>query len=1382
MATDYGAGSTNTSRAHDVTLTPGISVPNGAHFVLAALRMPTGRLSVATGHADYNYFFSTGAFNANDSLNLYIGGDSNGADANDFIVRFENIGGNGGIAVTDIDNDTWWIVNFQRRANLKCTMKVMAFGESAWRAGEYDANTEAFPGFSFAGGLRLGGRIVSPTSRWYNGQAAFMLMGTGVLDEAHAAAIAAGGDPADYTATYSYNAHFDLTDPDAVVDLVSGRTVTKVGTGHGQVSSPWDAVTEVDGELAAPAHHGRGGLTGSVAASGLMVGAAHHARGRLQGNVTGNVTGLLRARAHHGQAQAAGELLASGALDGAGHHGTATFEAEVAALTLAARQSGDNLNPAATVITDGGTLTPAVTLVAYTTNGASQPANSWWFVQGTFNQALGKTPTFTLANTNAAKGLSAFLMVWSDDGKPVSDRTKTWARFDNANFSGGVLTFSNDDPCAGDDLVVAYARPYVWGLLDDYLDGDWSASPFVYELASAVTFGGNTHDIATFAGYTDDNGVVVGAQTQRAFGLTDAANVPLDGEGKRSAMLISGMHSPEDAGTEIWVELVKLLLSANAAGSSDEQRYAALLRNFDFWCSGWVSPGREVHHNRGLSDTGGTASDPNRAWDSPGELDFVDAVRTAFESDRASTALVALDFHAQGNGTAEDVTLNPASSESVAWRAGVAGYRAGIGTGSFSAAGSTQEYATLSYGAIIAATIERSEASSAFTVADSQALARAALLSLADEWDLGVFAPALAITSGAADHFYADNASNVAPLVDGFAGTFGGAVVPNVRITDALLAEVMPWQAATDDGGGVWSASFANVPSSDLAYYLEVRAGTDNDTKIVGADKFYVGVNVSGAVRLDADGDGAERAGPLQGVSDSKSMTFSAFVKVQALTQFGYLFIGNTAGAGGVGRVEVRISAAGDVRVRARQAGGGVNDFTFEQEHATQLVIGQWSWIGLSFDAATAESHFYIDATPDATGITINNIDADFTHDQWFLGHQNMVNGIDAEVAKLWCQFGVFTDLSDSATREGFYDGAAVDVGVDGALATGARPDVYLDGDADQFFVNRGTGGLFDATGTPATVDAPPAALASGTLSARAHHGQAQLAGQLVASGVLAARGHHARAALDGDLLAAGVLAGDGHHGRGAFEGAVSDVISAVLVARGHHGVAEFDAAAELNAAITARAHHGTGLLIANLTGALNGVVRGRAQHGRAALAGGVLVSATLTAAAHHGRGQFSAAAVAARVGQVVARAHHGQAQLAGALQAGGVVVARAHHARAAWLQSVLEVTKPRYLKQLEASFRRWDSCIIGGQPFPCMYNEEYVESLGQQGVSRTIELPAHMANGGSHSVVAAAVVRRDVVETVVTWKGDSLGPFVIETIQPSIEGTWVLRLRNPQS
>lgn len=217
-------------------------------------------------------------------------------------------------------------------------------------------------------------------------------------------------------------------------------------------------------------------------------------------------------------------------------------------------------------------------------------------------------------------------------------------------------------------------------------------------------------------------------------------------------------------------------------------------------------------------------------------------------------------------------------------------------------------------------------------------------------------------------------------------------------------------------------------------------------------------------------------AASVTGLADGPSGTFSAWVKIngsdstnQFLLQLGANFNirRNSTLDGTVARRRKLIISAFSAAAATRISYVG----------GTDLTIGSWVHVLLSWDTTTSARHFYYSDVAD-TPIT-NTIaagDIDYTGANNGVG-QNQVPAasLDADVAEVWFN-PTYLDLSVEANRRKFIkaSGKPEFLGLTGQRPTGASPLLYFKGPASNWGTNSGTGGNFTVTGTFTDTTPPP--------------------------------------------------------------------------------------------------------------------------------------------------------------------------------------------------------------------------------------------------------------------------------------------------------------------
>ena len=88
--------------------------------------------------------------------------------------------------------------------------------------------------------------------------------------------------------------------------------------------------------------------------------------------------------------------------------------------------------------------------------------------------------------------------------------------------------------------------------------------------------------------------------------------------------------------------------------------------------------------------------------------------------------------------------------------------------------------------------------------------------------------------------------------------------------------------------------------------------------------------------------------------------------------------------------------------------------------------------------------------------------------------------------------------------------------------------------------------------------------------------------------------------------------------------------------------------------------------------------------------------------------------------------------------------------------------------KDIDRMMADWDRADSRNGPFHCRYQEEYVDDLDIQAVTRSIVVARHVA---AHFQLRVGAELREIV----TVDQRRLGPFTIQTFQPNDDGVTVL-------
>lgn len=214
------------------------------------------------------------------------------------------------------------------------------------------------------------------------------------------------------------------------------------------------------------------------------------------------------------------------------------------------------------------------------------------------------------------------------------------------------------------------------------------------------------------------------------------------------------------------------------------------------------------------------------------------------------------------------------------------------------------------------------------------------------------------------------------------------------------------------------------------------------------------------AVYFDGAGDNLNHGSALSGVSDTKMITGSLWVKDFTLGSFqNVLRIGQNGG----GDFALNFGVSNQVRFYASNSAGTI---ILDADTPNATVDGTWQHILFSFDLSDPNKrHIYVNG--------VDSFDAASTYTDDFLdvtGNRNhLIDGAahNNAFADVWVDTGTYIDLSVEANRRKFIDasGNPVYLGASGELPTGTSPDIFFSGDTASWHTNKGTGGGFTENG-----------------------------------------------------------------------------------------------------------------------------------------------------------------------------------------------------------------------------------------------------------------------------------------------------------------------------
>lgn len=242
----------------------------------------------------------------------------------------------------------------------------------------------------------------------------------------------------------------------------------------------------------------------------------------------------------------------------------------------------------------------------------------------------------------------------------------------------------------------------------------------------------------------------------------------------------------------------------------------------------------------------------------------------------------------------------------------------------------------------------------------------------------------------------------------------------------------------------------------------------------------------SGAVVDAADFDGTNdyltKLNSNWGLSDAKTGIFSCWFYLDVLNgTFGSNLL-NVFNSTGSSIFEAWVTTASKLEILIKTGSSAVT--VVDVRTSGNISTGAWVHVLSSWDASAAARHLYINGTSDKGGAdTGSNNDAGYSSFDDSVVGAFATDGTakwDGGMAELYFAPGQYLDLSVQANREKFRDstGNPVDLGATGSNPTGTAPALYLHLDdaesANNFAVNRGTGGNFTVNGALTTFASSP--------------------------------------------------------------------------------------------------------------------------------------------------------------------------------------------------------------------------------------------------------------------------------------------------------------------
>lgn len=255
-------------------------------------------------------------------------------------------------------------------------------------------------------------------------------------------------------------------------------------------------------------------------------------------------------------------------------------------------------------------------------------SNKWGHWMARLTNVNGLQPTISVPEANNYLGVSN-RAVWSYD-------RIAWTKFDNGTDTGTHREYSHNTAFNQNTVYVAKMEPFSETEMAQWLT-DNDANQYLHETGSSTTFGGDKYQFnLTRTGDTDEKSDPVPQYKMHTFRISNDAQVPDDGRGKRRCVVWGGVHAGETSGSHAAIGLANYLL---AAGDTVAQR---LLKNFDFYFIPVVNAsGRGAGHFRGTFENN---LNTNREIGN-GTIDVLTKAENAMIADTGGTCHVGLDFH-----------------------------------------------------------------------------------------------------------------------------------------------------------------------------------------------------------------------------------------------------------------------------------------------------------------------------------------------------------------------------------------------------------------------------------------------------------------------------------------------------------------------------------------------------------------------------------------------------------------------------------------------------------------------------------------------------------------------------------------------------------------
>lgn len=233
-----------------------------------------------------------------------------------------------------------------------------------------------------------------------------------------------------------------------------------------------------------------------------------------------------------------------------------------------------------------------------------------------------------------------------------------------------------------------------------------------------------------------------------------------------------------------------------------------------------------------------------------------------------------------------------------------------------------------------------------------------------------------------------------------------------------------------------------------------------NELNALGSGSVY-GKYTANAVTFDGTNDYLTRGADLTGVSDSKSLTFSVWIKPATLSN-NYIY--ESTGGSGL----FKLPSSGYFVCSFLDSAG--TPILSGASTATAITANVWNHILFSCDLTdTGKRFLYInDVANTATYSRYTNTNIDFTRADHAIGAQVSSFGkYFGDMADLSLTLGTYTDISVEANRRLYITSTGKPVKPSSGI-------IVLTGATDSWHTNKGTGGGFTENGSLSTAPTSP--------------------------------------------------------------------------------------------------------------------------------------------------------------------------------------------------------------------------------------------------------------------------------------------------------------------